>query len=214
MIAALEIVKERNASIGEPSQRDWVSIVTFDKLSGGGPVIVQPLTANYDQVMLACTTLQACSDVGATTATETGLMTARQHIKPSNAGGSGRLSTNKIVVLLTDGVPNLYSSSSATIDAYISNHSELRDFYNNGAYWCDAPLMQTAMMKSDHWYVYPVGVGLGADYNFMDRMSRLGATADDNGHSPRGSGNPAQYEQILTDIFRKIITSPKIRLVQ
>ena len=74
--------------------------------------------------------------------------------------------------------------------------------------------MQVALMKADHWDVYPVDVGLGTDYDFMDRMARTGGTADGNGHSPRGSGNPAQYEQTLTDIFRKIITSPRIRLVQ
>jgi len=214
LIAAIQVVNNRNATIADLNQRDWVSIITFDKLSGGGPIIAQPLTGDYDQAMQACTQLQACSDVGATTATETGLITARQHLQPTNAGGNGRLSTNKVVVLLTDGVPNLYSSSSATIDSYIGSHSDLTDFYNNGAYWCDAPLMQAAMMKSDRWSVFPVGVGLGTDYNFMDRMARMGGTANDAGQSPRGSGNPAQYEQILTDIFQKIITNPKIRLVQ
>ena len=214
LIAALQVVKERNATIPDLNQRDWVSIITYDKLSGGGPIIAQPLTGDHDQAMQTCTMLQACSDVGPTTASETGLIVARQHLQPKNAGGSGRLATNKVVVLLTDGVPNLYSSGSATINAYISSHSDLKDFYNNGSYWCDTPLMQTAMMKSDRWYVFPVGVGLGTDYNFMDRMARMGGTGNDKGQSSRGSGNPAQYEQILTDIFRKIITNPKIRLVQ
>jgi Flp pilus assembly protein TadG len=214
LIAAMQVIKDRNSSIGNLDQRDWVSIVTFDKLTGGGPVVIEPLTGDYDQAMLACTTLQACSDVGATTATETGLITARALLQPKKTGGSGRLATNKVVVLLTDGVPNLYSSSAATIKAFIGSHADLHDFYNNGAYWCDAALMQVALMKADHWDVYPVGVGLGTDYDFMDRMARMGGTADGNGHSPRGSGNPAQYEQTLTDIFRKIITSPRIRLVQ
>jgi hypothetical protein len=48
----------------------------------------------------------------------------------------------------------------------------------------------------------------------MDRMARLGNTANSQGESARGSGNPAEYEQRLTDIFKKIITSPKLRLVQ
>jgi hypothetical protein len=214
LIAAIEIVKERNSSIDNLNQRDWVSIVTFDKLSGGGPVVAQPLTGDYDSAMQACTTLQACSDINATTATETGLITARKHLQPKSSGGSGRLSTNKVVVLLTDGVPNLYSSTSTAINSYISTHPELHDFYNNGAYWCDAALMQASIIKDDRWYLYPVGVGLGTDNNFMDRMARLGGTADSNGQGPRSTGNPAQYEQILTDIFRKIITSPKVRLVQ
>ena len=59
-----------------------------------------------------------------------------------------------------------------------------------------------------------MGVGLGCDYGFMDRMARMGGTADSNGQSPRGSGNPADYEQKLTDIFSKIITNPQIRLVE
>jgi hypothetical protein len=214
LIAAMEVVKERNGTIADSSLRDWVSIITFDKLTGGGPVIVQPLTGEYDQAMQSCTTLQACSDVGATTATDAGLIVARRHLQPKSAGGSGRQSTNKVVVLLTDGVPNLYVTSDATINSYIASHPNIHDFYNNGAYWCDSPLMQTSMMSSDRWLVFPVGVGLGTDYGFMDRMARLGSTADNNGQCPRGSGNPAQYEQRLTDIFRKIITSPQVRLVQ
>ena len=64
LIAAIEVVKERNANISDPNNEDWVSIITFDKLSGGGPVIVQPLTGDYDAAMLAATTLQACGDFG------------------------------------------------------------------------------------------------------------------------------------------------------
>jgi hypothetical protein len=48
----------------------------------------------------------------------------------------------------------------------------------------------------------------------MDRMARMGDTANNKGQSVRGSGNPAEYEQRLTEIFKKIITSPKLRLVQ
>jgi hypothetical protein len=214
LIAALEVVKERNANIADPSNQDWVSIISYDKLTGGGPTIVQPLTADYDQAMKACTTLQACGDVGASTATETALITAKNHIQPKTKGGQGRAATNKVVVLLTDGLPNLYSSSSGSIDSYIGGHTELTDFYNNGAYWCDAALMQAAMMRANNYLLFPVGIGLGCDYGFMDRMARLAGTASASGQSVRGSGNPAEYEQRLTDIFKKIITSPKLRLVQ
>jgi Flp pilus assembly protein TadG len=213
LIAAIEIVKERNASITNSSQSDWVSIITFDSLAGGGPQIACPLTNDYDAAMLACTDLQACGDVGATTATEAGLIAAKKHIQPQSAGGQGRESTNKIVVLLTDGVPNLYQSSSSSIDNYILQNAS-GNFYANGAYWCDAALMQSLMMQGNHWNLYPVGVGMGCDYGFMDRMARMGGTANNSGQSPRGSGNPAEYEQKLTDIFKKIITNPKIRLVQ
>ena len=50
--------------------------------------------------------------------------------------------------------------------------------------------------------------------SYMDRLARLGGTADGGGQSPRGSGNPAEYEQRLSDIFRDIITTPQVRLVQ
>jgi len=36
----------------------------------------------------------------------------------------------------------------------------------------------------------------------------------DDGESPRGSGNPADDEQRLVEIFDEIISNPKVRLVQ
>jgi len=212
IIAAIEVVNERNSSITNLSQRDWVSIITFDRLSGGSPAIQVPLTGDYEAAMQGCTRLQACSDNGSSTATEVGLIAAANHIKPKSQGGSGRESTNKIVVLLTDGMPNLYQTSSSQINSYIKQHPS-SNFYG-GDYPHDAALMQTSMMQGNRWYLYPVGIGLGCDYGFMDRMARVGATANDNGQGPRGSGNPAEYEQRLTDIFRNIITNPKVRLVQ
>ena len=74
--------------------------------------------------------------------------------------------------------------------------------------------MQTSMVQGNNWYLYPVGIGLGCNYDFMDRMARMGATANNSGESARGTGNPAQYEAVLTQIFQNIITNPKLRLVQ
>jgi hypothetical protein len=45
-------------------------------------------------------------------------------------------------------------------------------------------------------------------------MARTGGTAGDSGQSPRGSGNPAEYEQRLSEIFEEIINTPRFRLVQ
>jgi len=213
LIAAIQIVKERNQAIVDFDQRDWVSIVSFDTITNGGPVIRQTLTGDYGAAMTACTTLQAAGDKGASTATEAGLITGRSHIKPVADGGNGRSGADKVVVLLTDGVPNLYQSDPDTISQYIDDNPD-GDYYDNGAYWYDGPLMQVAQMQALGWKVFPVGVGLGADYSFMDRLARLGGTADDDGNSPKGSGNPALYEQRLTDIFREIIDSPRVRLVQ
>ncbi len=119
------------------------------------------------------------------------------------------------MVLLTDGMPNLYSSSSATIGTYISaNPSSDWIAPDSNANAFNAPIMQAMTMQANGWSVYPVGLGLGTDYGFMDRMARTGGTANDSGQSPRGSGNPAEYEQRLADIFEEIITNPKSRLVK
>ena len=115
--------------------------------------------------------------------------------------------------MLTDGVPNLYETPDTQVSQYMSKNPS-KDFYSDGQYWCDAALMQTDMMQNKKWQVHPVGIGLGTDYGFMDRMARLGGTANKGGQSARGSGNPAEYEQRLTDIFEEIITTPKVRLVQ
>ncbi|MBX7165365.1 MAG: hypothetical protein K1X74_03365 [Pirellulales bacterium] len=213
IIAAMHVVDQQNGSIPDVGQRDWVSVVTYDTLSGGGPVVLQQLTGDYHTAMQAVTRMQAVSDKGASTATESGMIVAKQHLLPSNQGGAGRKMANKVLVLLTDGVPNLYSSSASTISQFQANFPSA-DYYANGAYWYDACLMQAMDIQNRHWRLFPVGLGLGTDYNFMDRLARLGMTANEAGQGPRGSGNPAEYEQRLTEIFEDIIKNPQVRLVQ
>lgn len=213
MIAAIQMVKERNTTVPDHNQRDRVSIIRFDAPANGGPVVDQPLTGDYDAAMRVCTRLQAVGDLGYSTTTESGLIAAREHLAPASEGGAGRRQTNKIVVLLTDGVPNLYSSDPAEIDRHMSQNPD-PDYYANGDYCLDAALMQAMQMQTDRWQLFPVGVGQGADYDFMDRAARLGGTSNDDGESPRGSGNPAEYERRLTEIFEEIITNPQVRLVQ
>ena len=116
------------------------------------------------------------------------------------------------MVLLTDGVPNAWESSNGAIDSYMNQTSD-SNFMGGGYYWYDAALMQASLMQEKRWKLYPVGIGLGTDYNFMDRMARMGGTASKAGLSPRGSGNPAEYEQRLTEIFDDILSHPTIRLV-
>jgi hypothetical protein len=67
--------------------------------------------------------------------------------------------------------------------------------------------------REEHGFLDPVGMGLGADLDFLDRMARL-SEADSAGLSLRGTGNPVDYEQRLTEIFKKIIQSPGARLVK
>ena len=213
LIAALQIVRERNSSIANTDQADWVTIVSFDRLNKGGPVVEHPLDGDYKAAMEACTRLQAVSDDGSSTATEAGLIEARNVIKPKSEDGEGREYTNKVVVLLTDGMPNLYTASTSEINQEISD-ADSDEFYGGGYYWLDAPLIQSMKMRTRGWYVFAVGIGLGTDYDFMDRMARLGGTANDDGESTRGSGNPANYEERLTEIFKEIITNPQVKLVQ
>jgi hypothetical protein len=169
----------------------------------------QALTSNYRTVMNSVTRLQETGDKGATTATESGMILAAKHLKPTTQGGAARQGTQKIVVLLTDGMPNVLESSASSIDSYMRSSTNT-DYKGGGYYWIDAPIMQAEKMRADKVQIYPVGVGLGTDYDFMDRVARTGGT----GGAARSSGNPAEYEQKMTDIFKKIITTPTARLVQ
>src|SRR5690606_8985189 len=123
VIAAIEEVRKRNASIPDGNQRDWVSIITFDKSTNpnsASPLV--PVTGDYYGAMQAVTKLQAVGDNAASTATETGLIAGYNHIKPKSQGGAGRENTQKVLVLLTDGMPNLRTSSNSAISNYRSNH--------------------------------------------------------------------------------------------
>lgn len=212
LIAAIKVVEDQNLNISS-TWGDNVSVISFDAIDAyHAPVLEQSLTGNYRAAMKACTNLQAVSDIGNSTAIENGLVAARNHIKPASSGGSGRSFTNKVVVLLTDGVPNAWLSSTGTISSYIGTNPN-PDYYSSGYTWYNSVLMQSAIMKTEKIKLYPVGTGMGADYDFMDRVARVNGT-DTNGASPRGSGNPADYEQRMTQIFKEIIKRPDVRLVK
>ena len=57
IIAAISVVQERNRNVPE-NLRDWVSIISYDKLDEGGPRVLQPLTGRYPEAMQASTRLQ------------------------------------------------------------------------------------------------------------------------------------------------------------
>jgi hypothetical protein len=212
MIAALSTIQQSNALNPSPDQRDWVSVVTFDKASPG-PQVVQPLTSDYRAAMEACTKLQAVSDIGASTATESGLIKAQQVLEKTSLGGTGREFSDKIVVLLTDGQPNIVSSSSTVINNF-RNSNPHSDWYGGSSYVYDGPLMQSMKMQAKGWKTYAVGIGFGTDYGFMDRLARTGATADADGRSPRNTGDPSQYEEKLKKIFEDVVANFGVRLVK
>ncbi|MEN6408056.1 MAG: pilus assembly protein TadG-related protein [Thermoguttaceae bacterium] len=216
MIAALQVVKDRNSNISDPNQKDWVSIVTFDKNSTSTILVTQPLTVDYSGTMAIATTMQACGSGPACTCTEGGLVAAYNHIKPQSQGGKGREHVNKIVVLLTDGAPNLRQSSSTTINNYKgANPSDywIANCSTETDYCKQASLMEASIMQGKNWYLYPVGLGLDVATDFMDKMALMSVTADKNGNS-FSSTDPASHEATLKKIFETIITRPKLRLVQ
>ena len=210
MISAMDVVADRNGLIPSAAHRDHVAVVSYDTTDGS--VIQQALTHNYVGAMQSVTTLQATGDKGTTTATETGLRLAEEILKPRSQGGQAREDSTKVVVLLTDGIPNAFESAAGDIDAFAAANPG-GDFYGGGYYWLDAAIMKSMQLKAAKVDLFPVGVGLGTDYDFMDRMARAGGTADSSGQSPRGSGNPAEYEQRMREIFERIIKKPVAKLV-
>lgn len=212
LISALNVVRDRNSGLASGTG-DRVAIVTFDGLDAEHqPAIVQSLTGDYSTAMQACTRLQAVSDIGATTAIEAGLLLAKSHLKLPAEGGQGRSYAKKVVILLTDGVPNAWQTPNADIESFIGQNPS-SEYYASGYYWLNSALMQATKFESTNVALYSVGIGLGTDYNFMDRMARMAGTAK-SGQSPRGSGNPAEYEQRLTDIFLEIVKNPGGKLVE
>lgn len=222
LIAGINLIKNRNDLI-TAGAGDRVSIVTFDG-SGAwhGPRVVQPLTDNYLDAMNACTYLQAASDLGATTSTESGVAMARLHLMAKSAsnnpdddpkGPQGRRFTSKVIILLTDGMPNVWDMDSATLENYITNHNS-PEYYPTGYDWFNSVLVHTHQFyNKQRGRLHSVGMGLGTDYDFMDRIARIGST-DINGESPRNTGNPAQYEQQLINVLEGIINTPGSRLVE
>ena len=150
LIAALQVIRDRNRSFGLTSQQDLVAVMTFDTVDNGTSLI-QPLTEDYNMAMKACTTMQATSDKGQSTTTEAGLRDSFEYLRSKSEGGFGRNGTNKVVVLLTDGLPNAFVSPQSVIDDFIFNNSDEPDFYGGGLYWLDASIMQAKRMQAEEW---------------------------------------------------------------
>jgi hypothetical protein len=212
LIAGLDKIADMNLGL-TPGSGDRVSIVTFDGVSNQHtPRVVQPLTGDFLAAMTACTKLQAVGDVGNTTATENGIILARQHLAPVSEGGAGRQNTTRVFVLLSDGVPNVWATDESKVSSFMGGNPS-PNFYDPDYVWYNAPLMQTAEIQKKNQKMYPVGMGMGSDLDFMDRMARIAKT-DQGGLSARGAGNPADYEAQLTAIFDKLLKQRATRLVQ
>lgn len=219
LIRAIKIIKKWND--GVPSAvADHVAVVGFDgdyPSLGMTPSILMPLTGDYNSAMSACAMLQPTGDKLATTAMEAGMIVTYAHMQ-----ASARDFTDKLVIVLSDGVPNLVRSNAGTINAYVGGvpAPDFAQFYSsdplswpNSRYWFNGPLMQTRMMHADKYKVFAVGMGFGADSDFLNRIAELGGTSS-YGSGLQAGGDPTQYENNLTQILKDIIYRPTVRLVE
>lgn len=137
---------------------------------------------------------------------------------------SARSFSDKVIVLFTDGVPNAIQTSPATIQSQVnaikgSDGDAAPLFYNSDIrfvgdrHWRNAVLVQTHQMRQLGWDIFAVGIGAGADTDFMNRIAILGGT-EEIGSNLQAGGDPRNYEQILTDIFKRIVHTPRIVIVK
>ena len=213
LIAALETVGQRNLEIGNPALADRVSIITFDSLAGGGPVVRQPLTTDVDPAMRACSRLQAVGDRGATSAMDAGMELARDHLRPKSEGGQGRRGAKKVVVLVAAGPPDTCASDRWEIDRFVRVHPA-KEFDAEGAYRYNAPLVSAARMQARGWRVYPVAVGTRGDRDFLDRLARMGGTGESRDQAVPASPETTDSERELVDVLRRIVSATEVQLVQ
>ena len=214
LIAGLDVVDVLNRS-GRPAVRDWVSVVTFDGLGPHHrPEVAFPLGHDYVAAMETVSKLQAVGDVGPTTALDPAVLLAQAHLAPPAEGGRGRAYAEKVIVIVSDGVPNAWTTDEAEVAAYRDAIADADAglFAPAGYTWLNAPLMHARKWRR-RGSTIPIGMGLGADHAFADRMAQVARTADDAGRAPRTSGNPAVYETELRAIFEDLIR-PEPKLVK
>jgi hypothetical protein len=213
LIAAIGTVKQRNLEIGNPALADRVSIITFDCLAGGGPLIRQPLTTDLDAAMQACARLQAVGDRGGTSAMDSGMETARRHLLPTREGGQGRRAAKRVVVLLSAGPPDTCGTDRSQIDRFMSVHPA-EEFYADGACRYNAPLVSAARMHARGWRVYPVAVGTPNDHDFLDRLARLGGTGENRDQTVHAATETMDAKARLVEALTRIVSATEVQLVQ
>jgi Flp pilus assembly protein TadG len=205
-IAAIQEIWDRNANT-PASLRDQVSIITFDTQAGTSDPPIHSLDADYETAMLKCADLQATGASGVCTATGYGLRKAIEYLN-----ANGRTNANKVVVLLTDGMPNIYVPDPNHPLPLPPQYNRL-DYGNNTK---DSAILEGAVIQGNKWSFYPVGLGLGCDDGFMSRMYSVSLGQNDpNLVNPyTGGSDPYQMESKLRDVFHQILSHPKMRLVQ
>lgn len=221
VMAAINKIKQQNAGASSTLQ-DHVCVISFDTASGCQ--IRYPLSTagcDFDAAKASLRDMQAVADDTSSTASENGLIMARNHLDPSTNPSGPRSYSNKILIFLSDGIPNIKQSSNGTINNFTNLNTG--EWFSSGSYVNErnAVLMQISQMQALGWKTYAVGIGLGADRNLMDRMARMAGTAKQNPLDPAGprispyaNGNPADYQTRLTAIFNDIVSSKSISIVK
>jgi hypothetical protein len=221
LMAAMDKIALMNAPYGEES-KDHVCIITFD--TSAETQVLYPLNrheCDYEAIKDVLPTLQATAGGPASTASEHGLVRAMNHMDHELNPDGPRWSSRRVVVFVTDGMPNIKQSGNSTIDNY--RNANPGEWFTTGArrYERNAVLMRVSQMTAKGWKVFPVGLGLGADRELLDRAARMAGTAitdpdnpDGPKISPTAGGHPANYEHRLTSIFNEIVGSPFVQLAR
>ncbi|MFM9117964.1 MAG: VWA domain-containing protein [Planctomycetota bacterium] len=214
---------QRTQAMRPPGAQDHVGLVTFSTLEDSRVVV--PLgTGQGDDAPLVrgIAALQAAGDAQTNSNMEAGLLLARQQLTDPNVSGPARSWTDKVVVLLADGPPNGKVSTASQIDEYVAAHPSSQ-WYSTGDYRYErqAVLMQVAAMRELGWRVLAVGIGRAVDQPLLDRVARLGNTAEQivaDPAAPRGAisvgGNPSEYEARLTAELQRVLARPRVKLVR
>ncbi len=222
VMAAIDKIATQNTGLNE-AMKDHVGVVTFDTASGC--VIKYALSTSscdYNAAKGSVCDLQCVADDTLSTASENGLVMARQMLDPTQNPNGARLASTKFVIFLTDGIPNVKQSSNSTISTYETAHPQ-GEWFTSGTneFERDSVLMQAAQMQSMGWKVEAVAIGLGADRTMMDRMARMSSTALADPNNPNGpkisayaTGNPADYQTRLTAIFQGIVGASNVKVVR
>ncbi len=222
IMAGINQVAALNSTVAVES-RDHVCVITFETATG--TKVRYPLSKNgcdYEAARASVRDMQAMSDWAASTASENGLIVARDHLDPAKNPDGARPFSTKILVFLSDGIPNIKKSSNTTITNFMTNNPD-GEWFGSGSnpFERNAVLMQIQQIQALGWKTHSVGIGLGNDLSLMDKMARMAGTAIKNPNDPDGpkiswyaSGNPANYKDKLSAIFDEITSTPAIQLVR
>lgn len=222
VMAAIDTIASLNTGISEAA-KDHVGVVTFDTASG--VTVKYALNINscdYTAAKSSLCDIQCVADDTLSTASENGLIKARQMLDPSQNPTGARPAATKFVIFLTDGIPNIKQSTNNTISSYTTAHTQ-GEWFTSGSYEYErnSVLMQTDQMQALGWKVNAIAIGLGADRTMMDRMARMAGTAIKDPSNPNGpkiseyaTGNPADYQSRLTSIFQGIVGASNVKVVK